>query len=226
MNRLQRANQSGLTLVELLIALTLTSAIFTLIISFSVDKLTDSSKQSIRYTLLSNAETGLNRVANDIRLATSADDNNRWQDPYSPGAPGDQLSWQSSSSSTLVLAIAAVDGNNNIIFDDAHDYVSAKNNVIYYLSNGTLYRRTLAAPNTGNVAVTTCPPASATGSCPADRDVLDNVSSFSVQYYGSDGTAAAPSSAHSVQLSVTLLEHKYGQDISTQYTTRMVFRNG
>lgn len=220
-----RTNQAGLTIVELLIALTLTAAVFAVIISFSVDKLAQNAEQNIKYTLLSNAEAGLNRVANDIRLATSADENNRWQDPHAPGAPSDPLSWQSNTS-TLVLAVAAIDGNNNVIFDDAHDYVSAKNNVIYYVSNGTLYRRTLAAPNSGNIAVTTCPPASATSSCPADRDVLDNVSSFSLTYYGSDGTTTAPTSAHSVQLSVTVLQHKYNHDISAQYTTRMVFRNG
>lgn len=225
MSKVQRLDQTGVTIVELLIALILTAAVFTVIIDFSIDKLADSAKQNIKYQLLTNAETGLNRVANDIRLATSADDNNRWEDTYAPGAPSDLLSWQSNTS-TLILAIAAVDSSNNVIFDDAHDYVSAKNNVIYYVSNGTLYRRTLAAPNTGNTAVTTCPPARATTSCPADRDILDNVTSFSLQYYGSDGTTTTPTNAHSVQLNVTLLQHKYRQDISVQYSTRMVFRNG
>lgn len=225
MSKLQRLNQAGVTMVELLIALVLTAAVFTVIIDFSIDKLADSAKQNIKYELLTNAETGLNRVANDIRLATSADENNRWADDNAPGAPTDPLSWQSNTS-TLVLAMAAVDSSNNVIFDDAHDYVSAKNNIIYYVSNGTLYRRTLAAPNSGNTAITTCPPASATSSCPADREVLDNVTSFSIAYYGSDGTTTIPTSAHSVQLNVTLLEHKYRQDISVQYSTRMVFRNG
>ncbi len=227
MSRLRQLgeSQAGLTLVELLIALILTAALSGLIISFSVDKLEQSAIQTMRYDLLTNAETGLNRVTNDIRIASDADTNNRWQDPYSPGAPSNELSWQSNSS-TLVLAIAAVDNKNNIIFDDAHDYVSAKNNIIYYVQNGSLYRRVLAAPVSGNAAVTTCPPIDATTSCPADADVLDNVSSFSIQYYDSNGTVTTPVDAHSVQLNVTLSENKFGQNISVQYATRMVFRNG
>jgi len=225
MKTLRQLDQMGLTLVELLIALLLTTAISGLIITFSVDKLQQSSEQSIQYNLLSNAETGLNRVANDVRLATSADDNNRWQDANAPSAPSNELSWQSNSS-TLVLATAAQNSSRNIIFDDAHDYISAKNNIIYYLTGGTLYRRTLAAPNTGNAATTTCPPSAKSSSCPADADVLDNVSSFSVQYYGSDGSTTTPTNAHSVQLNVTLLQHRYNHDITAQYTTRMVFRNG
>ena len=225
MSELKRLDQAGITLVELLIALLLTTAISGLIISFSVDKLQQSSEQTVKYDLLTNAETGLNRVANDIRLATSADDNNRWQDAYAPGAPSNELSWQSNGS-TLVLAIAAQDSSHNIIFDDAHDYISAKNNIIYYVSGSSLYRRILAAPNSGNAALTTCPPGSASASCPADADVLDNISAFAVQYYGSDGSVATPTTAHSVQLSVTLLQHKYNHDITAQYATRMVFRNG
>lgn len=225
MSSLRYLDQSGITLVELLIALLLTTAISGLIISFSVDKLQQSSEQTVKYDLLSNAETGLNRIANDIRLATSADDNNRWSDPHAPNAPTDDFSWQSNSN-TLVLAIAAQTSNHTIIFDDAHDYISAKNNVIYYLSGTSLYRRVLAATNSGNAAVTTCPPGSASASCPADADVLDNVSAFSVQYYGSDGSVATPTTAHSIQLSVTLLQHKYNHDITAQYATRMVFRNG
>lgn len=222
---LRRLNQTGLTIVELLVALVLTTAISGLIIGFSVDKIQQSTTQTIQNDLLSNAETGLNRVANDIRLATSADNNNRWADPYAPSAPANELSWQSDSD-TIVLALAAENSSHNVIFDDAHDYISAKNNVIYYLSGGTLWRRTLAAPNAGNIAVTTCPPNAANSSCPSDRDILDNVSSFSIQYYNSDGSVAAtPTDAHSVSLSVTLLKHRY-QDITAKYTTRMVFRNG
>jgi len=225
MSRLRPLNQAGLTIIELSIALTITAALMAIIVGFSVDKLQQGSMESMKQDLLSNAETGLNRMATDVRVATSADDNNRWEDTYAPGAPSDLLSWQSNSA-TLVLATAAEDGSGNIIFDDPHDYVSAKNNVIYYLKDGSLWRRVLAASNDGNKAVTTCPPSAATPSCPADSDVLDNVSSFAVQYYDGADQQVSPTDAHSVQLTVQLKQHKYSQDITADYTTRMVFRNG
>lgn len=218
-------DETGLTIVELSIALTITAVLSTIIIGFSVDKLQQSSLQTMQYELLTNAENGLNTITNDIRLATSADDNNRWQDANSPGAPSNELSWQSDGD-TLVLATAAQDSSGAIIFDDVHDYVSAKNNVVYYLSGGSLYRRILADPVSGNSAMTTCPASLVTANCPGDKDVLDNVNSFSVQYFNGQNQQVDPAAAHSVQLTVLLKQHKYNQDITANYTTRMVFRNG
>jgi prepilin-type N-terminal cleavage/methylation domain-containing protein len=218
-------DQTGLTLIELSVALTITAILTTIVVGFSVDKLRQSTLQSTQYQLLTNAETGLGAIANDVRIASAADDNNRYLDPYAPGAPTNELSW-ASGTTTLVLAIAAKDHHRNIIFSDAHDYVSAKNNAIYFLSGTHLYRRELADSVSGNTATTTCPAAHATATCPADSDVLDNVSSFSIRYYNSQNQQVTPSNARSIQLSVTLLEHKYNQDITASYTTRMVFRNG
>jgi hypothetical protein len=222
--RLQKL-QDGLTIVELVIALTITTALMLVIVGFAVDKLRDSTIQSTKNDLLANAETGLTRITNDIRLANSADNANRWSDANAPGAPSNLYSW-ASGSSVVILATAAQDTDGNIIFDDAHDYVSAKNDTIYFVQNGTLWRRTLAAPNAGNRAKTSCPVASATSSCPADGRVLDNVSSFQAKYFDGSDTEVSPDSARSVQLTVTLLKRIYRQDISVTYTTRMVFRNG
>lgn len=214
-----------MTLVEVTITLILVVAISSVVMGFSVDKIRQSTQQTIKYNLLSDAEKGLNTVTNDIRLSSRADDANRWQDNNAPLAPGDKLSWKSNAS-TLVLAVAAQKTGGTIIFDDVHNYVSAKNNHIYYLKDKTLYRRTLAAPVTGNTAVTTCPPASSTGSCPSDKTIMENVTSFSISYYDGANQVVTPSNARSVSLSVAMSVNRYGQDISVKYTTRMVFRNG
>lgn len=225
MNRRVRTNQQGMTLVEMMIALVLVTAMSTVIIGFSVDKIRQSTQQTIKYNLLSDAEKGLNVVTNDIRLSARADDANRWQDDNAPSAPTDKLSWKSNAT-TLVLATAAQKSNGNIIFDDVHNYVSAKNNYVYYVSGNTLYRRTLAAPVTGNTAKTTCPAAKATSACPNDKSIMSNIASFNIVYYDGANQVVTPSSARSVSLSVTLTVKRYGQNISVNYTTRMVFRNG
>ena len=217
-------DQGGLTLVELLIALVITAFLTTIVVSFSVDKLEQNAMQATQYQLLTNAETGLSRIGTDIRIASAADDNNRYQDPYSPGAPTNELSW-ASNSSTLILAVAATDNKNNVLWSDAKDYVSDKNDIIYYLSNGTIYRRVLADSISGNSAITTCPAAHATSVCPADGDILDHVTSFSVEYFNNENQQVKPSDARSIQLSVTLSVSKYNRNISANYTTRMVFRN-
>lgn len=219
------SEQSGLTIIELLIALVITAFLTTIVVSFSVDKLEQNSIQNTQYQLLTNAETGLDRITTDIRVASAADDNNRYQDPNAPGAPANELSW-ASNSGTLILATAATDSQGNIIWSDSKDYVSAKNNIIYYLNKGSIYRRVLADSVSGNSAITSCPASDATASCPADSDILDNVSSFSVEYFNSEDQQVDPADARSIQVSVVLNVRKYNQNISASYTTRMVFRNG
>lgn len=195
------------------------------IVSFTVTKTIEAARTSARADLLSNAQIGLDRMANDIRLSSKADDNNRWPDNYAPNAPSDLYSWQSNSS-TLILATSAQTSNGTILFDDPADYITTKNNYIYYLQNGTLYERILAASKTGNSAVTTCPPADATSSCPADKTIMTDISSFTVTYYDTYNQQVDPASARSIGLSVTMSTTRYGQAISATYNTRMVFRNG
>jgi type II secretory pathway pseudopilin PulG len=223
--RTKRLNSSGMTLVELLVSMTVMVLVVTVILGFMVDSIRESAIQTKRENLLTNAHIGLDKVANDIRLSANADDHNRWLDANAPSAPTDLYSWQSDTD-TLVLASSAENTTGSIIFDDPLDYITIKNNIVYYLSSHTLYRRTIAAAVSGNKAKTTCPPSSATASCPADFAVLDNVSSFSIKYLNGDDQEVAPSDARSVQISVSLLDSTFGTNITATYKTRMVFRNG
>jgi hypothetical protein len=195
------------------------------VLGFMTSNLSTSAVETARAELLSEAHIGLDRTANDIRLSTSADDNNRWQDNNAPGAPSNTLSWQSDGD-TLVLATSAEDASGNILFEDALDYITVKNNIIYFAQNGTLYKRILAAPAAGNSAKTTCPAASASSSCPADTVVLQNVTSFSVKYINGQNQQVTPTNARSIELSVTVSRTRFGRPITADYTTRMVFRNG
>ncbi|MCA9330829.1 hypothetical protein KC957_02170, partial [Candidatus Saccharibacteria bacterium] len=135
------------------------------------------------------------------------------------------FSW-TSNSSTLVLATAAENSAGDILFSDASNYVSHKNNSVYFVSSGKLYKRVLAAPNvTGNTAVTTCPAAAATSSCPADRLLLQNVEAFTVKYYDEQNQEVTPDNARSVELYVKLKVNRYPNSVLAEYKTRMVFRN-
>jgi prepilin-type N-terminal cleavage/methylation domain-containing protein len=219
----KKHRQGGFTLVELLVATAVAGIIIIIVMGFTANYLKNSSIQEARDTLLSDAQLGLERVNQAIRLSADADDTNRWPDNNGPG--GNQLGWQSTGD-TLVLATAAQDSSGNIIFQDPLHYVTAKDNYIYFVSNGTLYRRLLAAPVSGNAAATSCPAAKATSSCPADNTLMQNVSSFSVTYIDGNGDVASdPANARAIQLSVSLSEVKYNTPISVSYTTRTVFRN-
>jgi len=218
-------DHSGFTLVEILVSVVVGCVIIIIIMDFMSNTLKTNAINIAHDTLLSDAEIGLNSINNNIRLSADADDNNRWSDPNAPGGASSPYSW-ASSSSTLILATAAEDKNQNILFSDPLNYVSDKNNNIYFVSNGTLYQRILAAPVTGNVAVTTCPASDATSACPGDGQIMHNVQSFSVTYLDGNGNSTAtPSNARAIKLSVTLQNVVYDQTLTAIYSTRTVFRN-
>ena len=215
---------SGFTLVELMIVMVLVGILSLMIPNFIANWLQASSLAQQRTALLGDAEDALDTVSQDIRLSGAADDNNRWADPNAPGAPANELSWQSTAS-TLVLAKAAEDSSKNIIFSDPAKYISQKDNQVYYVSSGTLYRRTIKSNDPNDAAITTCPPASASSSCPADKAVATGVSAFSVKYYDADENQVAASDARSIQLGITMQDKSGYKTISASYSTRMVFRN-
>jgi hypothetical protein len=179
---------------------------------------------SNRDTLIKETEQSLDLAANDVRLSANADSNNRWPDPNSPGGSGNPYGWQSNGS-TLILAEAASNSSGNIIFSDPANYITEKNNIVYFVNNGTLYKRIIASPVSANSAVTTCPAASASSSCPADKELLHNVTNFSITYLNGQSQSVAPADARAIEMHVTVSKNVFGQPVSADYTTRMVFRN-
>lgn len=222
---MKQLKSDGFTLPEVIVALTMAGILVAIVLGFMVNSLTQYSITGARAELLNEAQIALDIAANDIRLSANADANNRWDDPNAPGAPSNQLSWVSDGD-TLVLATAAENSSGNILFSDAANYISHKNNSIYFISGDKLYKRVLAAPNvTGNTAVTTCPANLATSACPADKLLLRNVDLFSVKYYNEQNQEVAPDDARSVELYVKLKVIRYPESVLAEYKTRMVFRN-
>ncbi len=205
-------------------ALSVTVFLLIVILNFWSDNLVQYSINEVRANLLSETHIALDTINEDIRLSATADQNNRWQDQHAPGAPTNLLSWQSTSS-TLVLATAAQDHDGNILFADASKYISHKNNDIYFVNGGNLYRRILAAPVANNKAVTSCPKSASSSACPADKVLVKNVTSFDIKYLNGENQEVQPTQARAVELTLKLATSKFNKDITAEYTTRMVFRN-
>jgi len=215
-------SQSGFTLVELVAVMIVMGILSLFLANFITTWLQASSLSQARTALLTNAEDALDTVGNDIKLSGNSDQNNRWSDANGPG--GNPFGW-TSGSQVLIIARAAVDSGNDIIFSDPSKYISQKDDEIYYLSGTTLYRRTLASDDASDAAVTTCPPASASPGCPADTTIATGVSNLTFAYYDASENVVSPSAARSVVMAITLSSQQGGQKVSASYTTRMVFRN-
>ena len=219
-----RRNQSGFTMPELLIAVVVTTMVVIVLTNFLMRNLQTATLETAQANIQREVELTLDKASTDIRLSANADLHNRNSDSNGPGGTANQYSW-TSNSSTLVLATAATTSANAIIFTDPANYVTTKNNVVYFVSGGTLYKRTIAASVVGNSAKTNCPSAKATAACPSDKAMLRNVKTFTVTYLDGSNNSVAPTSARSVELSLTASTVKYKKTLSASYTTRMVFRN-
>lgn len=217
-----RNAQGGFTIVEVVTATAITGILIIVIMTFTVNSFAQISINSARGDLLSDAEISLDTATRDIRLSAGAGDNNHVADPHAPG--GNDFSWESNAS-TLVLETAAQNSNRQILFQDPLHYTSWKDNVIYFVKDGALYRRQLAVNAPNNAMRTTCPASAATSACPKDTKLVENVTALQVRYIDGNGTQVTPSNARSVELKLQLKATKYHRDVSAEYTTRTVFRN-
>jgi len=216
--------KAGFTLVELMVVMVVTTVMIVVIMAFFLNNLARSSQESTKAQILSEVQSTLDAVSTDIRLSSNADATNRNPDANSPSGGPTGYGWQSNAS-TLVLVTAAKTANHQMIFSDAANYITAKNNIVYFVSDGTLYKRIIADTVSGNAAVTTCPASKVTGSCPADKVMLHNVSNFSVSYVDASNNTVTPANARAVQISLAASKTSYRETVSASYTTRMVFRN-
>lgn len=211
--------QGGFTLVELAVATAITGILTIVIMGFMVNSFVQISIDSARSDLLREAQISLDNVTQDIRLSSNAYETSSILDENAPG--GDE-EWNAGSN-VLILATAAQDKNRNILFADPLSYTSEKNNRIYFVSENTLYRRTLAADVENNAVQTSCPKSQS--GCPVDSLLAQNVSEFSVKYFDGNDTEVQPNQARSVEVTLKLRAKKYSKEITADYTTRTVFRN-
>lgn len=223
MIRAMRADQRGLSLVELLVAMSITGLLFGAVVGFVMTSLNTFSKDAIRSEMLSQAQTALEIAERDIRLSASAETANSVADP-NPPVVSNPYSWQANAN-TLILATAVEDTAGNIIFADPGRYITEKNNLVYFVRDRTLYKRILADSVSGNTARTSCPQAVETTACPRDRALLQNVRSFDVKYYDNINSQVTAPEARSVELTVALERTASGDPVNVTYTTRTVFRN-
>lgn len=190
-----------------------------------MSSLVSNSQQQAKADLLREAQLSLDVIVKDIRLSGGADPVNSVADTNSPGASENfGIGWESNDN-TLVLSRSAEDNNRNILFQDANRYVTEKDNVVYFVNEGSLYKRTLAADVESNRRRTSCPKDSSSESCPADLQLVKNVSNFTLKYFDGMNNEVEPEQAQSVEASLDLSVNKFGKNIEANYKTRTVFRN-
>lgn len=217
--------QEGYTLIELIVATTIIAILLVGIMTFLTTTMINNSVRNARADLLREAQLTLDVVTRDIRLSANVDAANRLEDPNSPDEGDIEGFGWNSDNDTLVLATAVEDNDRNIVFQDQAHYITEKNNIVYYIQNGNLYKRTIAADIEGNRLSTTCPEDLADNDCRPDIRLAENVQNFTVRYFDALNQEVNPDQARSVEITLILHKRRYGRDVTAEYSTRTVFRN-
>jgi hypothetical protein len=156
-----------------------------------------------------------------IRYGDGVRQNNQIPDPSVPSG------WNTSNSSfVIIIPVPALDSNNDYIInsDTGSPYM---NELVYYKNGKTLMKRTLANPGAvGNRLRTSCPPASATASCPADRVLAEYVKSMSFTLYDQNAAQTSDAAqARSVKITLDMERNAPGNPITLTTSIRVTLRN-
>ncbi len=204
---MSRQLHKGFTVVELLVAISVASIIAIGTVGLYVAVTSQMPMINARNTLSTNLQNTLNRINDDVRLSSNASLYNMSPDANAPttksgytDVPGpdtdtdDRYFWRMSFN-RLLLNQTPVDASGNAIYDNA-DYAAGKRNtIVYYVRDGALYRRMVAADYPNNsISTTTCTRVAAGGCTSSDIKVIDGLdpslgdNAFVVTYYDKNGS--------------------------------------
>lgn len=214
--------QSGFTIVELNITITLMAIVAISFMAVFTNFLVLSSKTNATIEMTSTSQNLLRVIVEELRYGAGVRQTNSITDPNSP--PG---GWNTGNVNFVIItAVPALTSNNEYIIDPSTGS-PYQNEFVYYKSGTDLYRRTLAHPSAaGNKTRTSCPSASASSSCPADGKLAENVNSMTFILYDQDNnTTTVATSARSIKIDLALLKNTYGTDLKFDNSIRVTLRN-
>ncbi|HEX5743953.1 MAG TPA: hypothetical protein VFX84_00670 [Candidatus Saccharimonadales bacterium] len=199
-----RADENGLTIVELLAVIIAGSIIMGVVTAFALNLWTNTAVlESDENTFVSRLNAGdylrdaINSAAGLINQNNLPDDNAGDPEPSDPSGnhwriihavPGAiNIGGAGTITPVIYFNRPSIDTSKDVILNGSVPY---QDDVILYMDGNTkqLLARVIANPYApGNRAKTTCPASVASQSCPADTVVAENVSAVDLRYFSRSG---------------------------------------
>ena len=222
-NKPVQVAQTGFTLVELMISVTIMAIIGVVFLGLTANYFVTITRNNELAEMTINSQNLLRTTVENIRLGDGVRQTNQINDPNAPSG-----GWNTSNSAfVIVIAVPAVDKNHNYIIDS--DTGSPYMNELVYYKNGMedLMERTLANPSaTGNTLETTCPANLATSTCPADTLLANYVSSMTFALYDQNAASTTdPTQARSIKINLTMQRNAPGEPLNLYTSTQVTLRN-
>lgn len=218
-NKVSISNERGFTVVEVLVIVVLIGLLFTPVIGglfFFYGNTVASTRQT---QLALDSQNLVRSISESLRTAAAVRTSNAISDPNGGGG------WTTSDvNNVLVVATPALNASNQFITNAGTPY---QNELVYFVSNGALYRRSLANTSaSGNSMTRTCPAASVSPTCPADAVFSTKVKNIGLTFYDQAGVVTTTlANARSVQLLVQMEDKLFGKTLTFDNTIRITLRN-
>jgi type II secretory pathway pseudopilin PulG len=218
----RKLNQSGVTIVELLVVIGISSVLLVAFMTVSLYMYGDTVRSSLYSRMATESSTILRSVVEELRQSSSIRTSNANPDTNAPGG-----GWTTSNSSLiLIISTPALDSSNNFIMNPDTGYPYS-NEIVYFANGNNLYKRYLASSSaTGNTRQTTCPTASASSSCPPDILMSSNFKDMNFIFYDQDDavTTSIPD-ARSIKLFIQMQRQTFGKALQFDNNIRITIRN-
>lgn len=247
---------AGFTLVEMLIAAPIVMLVIGGFVALMVSMTGDILATRDYNTMTYNSQDALNRIEQDVRLSTqflTTTGTNLSQQGSNNGGTGTAAFTITSSNNTLILSIPATDknptdSNRQLIYyanqPNACGAAQTSNQifltkVVYFIANGSLWRRTILPPYNTNATPdsnTVCAAPWQQNSCspgytPAancatsDVEVMKNVTQLTINYYATpastvDVGVSGASTATALNATVVGQATAAGRSIGTNQSVR------
>lgn len=194
--------QHGFTVVEILVVLTVLGILIPLVIGTLSDFYNSNSDTLVKTVQNGDVQTALKTIEKDVNTAERFLVSNTIIDP------GSSTSWLYSGTgitdrrlilstyATTALASNDASASRQLLFSTGTCLEPLKNNLVYFVNGGNLYRRTIknTAPScTGSIAQKqTCAAGNTAASCQGvDALLASNVTGFSIDYFETPSTTTA-----------------------------------
>lgn len=210
----------GYTVVELMIAITVSSLVITVLSSMALTMYRQILISRTTSELNSESQILLHSIVEDTRLAGGLSTTNAITDNNAPLG-----GWVTNDpSNVLIINTPSTDSSANVLYDSSSG-LPYKNELIYFSNGKNLYKRVLKNESAiGNTAVTTCP--ASNNSCRADRIFTENLKDLTFTFYDeNDQSTSDATIARSVSLSVALEKQTSGKYINVSNSMRTTLRN-
>ena len=214
--------QDGFTLPELVMSISLIGIISVSILAIFINYFVIITRNSIVAEMTADSQNLLRSTVEELRYGAGVRQSNTITDPNSP-----PTGWNTGNANfVIIVAVPASDNQREYIIDSAtgNPY---NNELVYFKQDSDLYKRTLANPSAaGNSLTTSCPAASATNVCPADKKLLENVSDMDFSLYDQDNALTTdPLLARSINVSLSMSKDSFGEPLTLTNGIRVTLRN-